>query len=234
MKWLSKINLIYGIAIMFVMVVLTVFVSWIGSVYGWGLNNILSADGIRWAVTNFIPNIPKSPIGLILLLMIAVSVAVESGLFHGFGKKSSLKQRRAVSIALAVALILLIVILLLLLPSNAVLLSPFGTISDSSFTRGFWMILCLAVIVVCNVYGYASGRFYNLKDCIDAHASLISFAAPYFVYLIVASQFMACIDYADILPTNNIMYVWIGRIIYFVPLVILIISWVCKDMKRGA
>ena len=43
------------------LMMLHAIVSWIGDIYGWGLNNLFSQAGIRWTVTYFMFNISCAP-----------------------------------------------------------------------------------------------------------------------------------------------------------------------------
>ena len=123
------------------LILLHAIISWIGNIYGWGLNNLFSQAGIRWTVANFIPNISQAPFAEIMLGLVAIGVATESGIFSAFGKNASLKQQRALSLAMLVLVLLVIIQASMVLIPNAILLSPFGTIADSPFSQGFYGIL---------------------------------------------------------------------------------------------
>mgnify|MGYP006329500617 FL=1 len=50
-RFLSRLPLTF-----FALTVVITVLSWVGNVYEWGVNNLLCADGIRWAVANIIYN----------------------------------------------------------------------------------------------------------------------------------------------------------------------------------
>jgi p-aminobenzoyl-glutamate transporter AbgT len=88
--------------------------------------------------------------------------------------------------------------LLLFLP-NAVLLSAFGTFSHSAFSKGFYGLLMCFAIMVGNVYGATVGRFVHMRDFVQAHVSIFSTLASYFVIVFLASQFIGCLEFTGIL-----------------------------------
>lgn len=183
-----------------VALVLLLFVSWVLSIYVDGVQGLLTTRGIRWMCSNIVPNFSTVPIASILLGLMAVSVLRASGILKAFRSHVSLKQRRALQITgVSVIVVLCLFSLLLLLP-DAVLLSAFGTIRHSAFSKGLFGLLACLAIFIGNVYGYTSGRFTTVRDFIQAHASIFSSVANYFVMLFLASQLVNCLDYTGILP----------------------------------
>ena len=183
-----------------VALVLLLFVSWVLSIYVDGVQGLLTTRGIRWMCSNIVLNFSTVPIASILLGLMAVSVLRASGILKAFRSHVSLKQRRALQITgVSVIVVLCLFSLLLLLP-DAVLLSAFGTIRHSAFSKGLFGLLACLAIFIGNVYGYTSGRFTTVRDFIQAHASIFSSVANYFVMLFLASQLVNSLDYTGILP----------------------------------
>ena len=180
--------------------ILLLFISWVLSIYVDGVQGLLTARGMRWMCANIIPNFSTVHIAKILLGLMAMSVLRASGILKACRSHISLKQRRALQITgVSVVVILCLFSLLLLLP-DAVLLSAFGTIHNSAFSKGFFGLLACLAIFVGNVYGYTSGRFTTMRDFIQAHASIFASVANYFVMLFLASQLVNSLDYTGILP----------------------------------
>ena len=201
------------------LILLHAIISWIGNIYGWGLNNLFSQAGIRWTVANFIPNISQAPFAEIMLGLIAIGVATESGIFSAFGKNASLKQQRALSLAMLVLVLLVIIQASMVLIPNAILLSPFGTIADSPFSQGFYGILCVTVIIVSNVYGLSSGRFFSLNDTIKAHVSLMTKCLPCFLSTILTAVLMGAVAYSHLMDVFSLTFALFSWVLYLLPFV---------------
>lgn len=199
------------------LILLHAVVSWIGDIYGWGLNNLFSQAGIRWTVTYFMFNISCAPFAEVMASLIAISVLTESGIFAAFSKKASLKQERALSLAMLVLFIILVVIACMVLLPNAVLLNPFGTLSDSPFSEGLLGIICVTMVVVGNVYGLASGRFFNLTDTIKAHVSLLIPCLPCFLSMILTAILMESMTYSNVIPMQSTLFSVLSWCLYLIP-----------------
>ena len=206
--------------------VLLLFVSWVLSIYVDGVQGLLTTRGIRWICSNIVPNFATVPIASMLLGLMAVSVLRASGILKVFRSHVSLKQRRALQITgVSVVVVLCLFSLLLLLP-DAVLLSAFGTIRHSAFSRGFFGLLACFAIFIGNVYGYTSGHFTTVRDSIQAHASIFSSVADCFVLLFLASQLVNSLDYTGILPLlgdDGTVLCWIRGLLYYVPLLLYVL-----------
>lgn len=180
--------------------VLLFFISWVLSIYVDGVQGLLTTRGIRWVCINIVPNFSTVHIAKMMLGLMAVSVLRASGILRAFRSHISLKQRRALQITgVSVVVVLSLFSLLLLLP-DPVLLSAFGTIHNSAFSKGFFGLLRCLGIFIGNVYGYTSGRFTTMRDFMQAHASLFAAMPNYFVMLFIASQLVNCLNYTCILP----------------------------------
>ena len=201
------------------LILLHAVVSWIGDIYGWGLNNLFSQAGIRWTVTYFMFNISCAPFAEVMLTLIAIGVLTESGIFGAFSKKASLKQERALSLAMLVLAIIIVVIACMVLLPNAVLLSPFGTLTDSPFSQGLLGIICTTVIVVGNVYGLSSGRFFNLTDTINAHVSLLIPCMPCFLSMILTAILMESMTYSNLISIPSTLFTVLSWCLYLIPFV---------------
>lgn len=206
------------------LILLHAIVSWIGNIYGWGLNNLFSQAGIRWTVANFIPNIAQAPFAEVMLGLITIGVATESGVFSAFGKNASLKQQRALSLAMLVLIMMIIIFACMVILPNAILLSPFGTIADSPFSQGLYGIVCVTAIIVSNVYGLSSGRFFSLNDTIKAHVSLLQQCLPCFISMILTAVLMGAIVYSQMMDVYSLAFVLISWFLYLLPFVAQIIQ----------
>ncbi len=191
------------VVIYFLLHVAVALCSWIISTHGGEARTLCSADGLRWAFSHFVSNISAAPWAELLLGIITVGIVTQSGILHSMSSQATLKQKRALSLALLVLLVEGVVLLCLLLPPAGVLLSPLGTITHSPLVRGWYGMLCLAVVVVSNVFALSSGRFVSLADTVEAHVALLHRCLPSIPPLIVLSQVVAALDYTHLLPAGS-------------------------------
>lgn len=164
--------------------------------YGWGCKNLMSGDGLRWFVSDFMDNIRHSPWDYILMLSISISILKESEIFNFRNKKIYLKQKKAYFlVGLLIAIIAALIIICYFLPGN-VLLNAFGSFKNSPLQHGLFPIIAIIIIILSLVYGYASGRFTGLDEIIRALVVLLMNISAYFVTFIIASQLYAIVLYS--------------------------------------
>ncbi|MCH5177620.1 MAG: AbgT family transporter, partial [Prevotellaceae bacterium] len=141
--------------LLLILIALLTILSWIGNVYGMDVQNLLSADGIRWAVGNILPNFNAAPIVATLISMMTLSIVIESDLLpviascftHRRRSRRTLKQRRAFQYAAIVFVAGILLILALTLPVGSVLLSAFGTFEGSPLQDGLYPLLLLLLFL---------------------------------------------------------------------------------------
>lgn len=210
----------------FTALVLLLFVSWMLSIYVDGVEGLLTPRGIRWMCSNIVANFASVHLAKMLLGLMAISVLRESGIFLAFRGHVSLKQKRALQITgIAVMVIVGLFSLLLFLP-KAILLSAFGTIRHSAFTKGLYGLLMCLGIFIGNIYGYTSGKFVSMRDFIQAHVAIFPIVSNYFVVLFLASQLVGCIEFTGVLSLlgnqEQILYLLRG-LLYNLPLLLYIL-----------
>jgi len=188
--------LFIAIAVLFVVLLVT---SWIVAVYDESVNALLSVNGFRWFFSNFVNNFGTVPLAEIIFGMLGISTLYESGILNITRKHVSLKQRNALKItSLGVGITLVLFLALMLMP-NAILLSVFGELYDSPFTRGLYGFIIVLFILAGNIFGYTSGKYVSFDDFFHAQIAIFSRIGNYFVILFLASQFVCCLEYTNLL-----------------------------------
>lgn len=200
-------------------IIVLALLSWIGNAWGWHINNLVSADGIRWIVSNITDNIEDGPIGLILLLMMAYSALIESGLLRMLRGRWTLKQRRALTLTTVVAILLLTLLLCLTFLGSGILLSPFGGLASSPLLDGILALFLVAVIILSDTFGYASGRFEGLADMIYADVYLIHHRSYYFMGYVLAAELCGCLRFAGLLDNDSFWSIPAQIALYLIPLI---------------
>ncbi|NMA75276.1 MAG: AbgT family transporter, partial [Bacteroidales bacterium] len=139
-----KQNSLHPVTLYFIIGVLIVVSSWIGSLYGLAaihpetgeivrVQNLLNPEGIRWFLRNVIANFTGfAPLGMVLVAMIGIGIAQHSGLIDACLRRvlKNRQPRRGVMLCLILLGILSNVIgdsgYILLIPLSAVLFSTVG------------------------------------------------------------------------------------------------------------
>lgn len=204
------------VPVLLLVLFLLAIISWIGSTWGWGMRNLVSADGIRWFVSNFIINIKESPVGVMFLTLLAIGAVNKSGMLVMFSRKWSLKQKRAFSITLLVAVLIVLLVLGLTFVGDGVLLSPFGSVENSPLLEGLIWIILVSLILLANIFGYTSGRFMTLADMLKADTSMICSGRYDFVVYIMVAEICGCISFTGLLP-NSIWGNFAQLFLYLLP-----------------
>ena len=241
----------YTPLILLLLIVLTAILSWLGSVYDWGLHSLLDAEGLRWMLTHVIENVRLSPWVEIVMGLCALSILAESGLPQVFTPRfwrrshRSLKKMRALQITtVCFVFVVLGTLYFVLMPSSS-LLSALGHFSQSPLYYGFYSLSVIVVTLLSVIYGYTSGRFLSLVDVVQAMVYMPVAVASYFITLFFAAQIVACRHYAlgislptlgqlltDGVPESSVLTtsadLLLFFIVYFIPLITSIFTKLVK------
>lgn len=211
--------------ILLALIVTTAVVSWIANVYGANCRNILSSEGMRWMVATIMYNFRMAPWHYVVMGAATVSMIAESGILSGFSKQKYLRQKRAyMLVAAALGFLITFAVILSLLPGN-ILLSAFGTFSNSALQRGLFPIIAFILYLLSIIYAYSIGRFNAVSDVVKATVSLPVRIADYFITLFVVSQLLAMILHAfflDFIPGQEwpMPVVILAILLYGIPLIL--------------
>lgn len=219
-KWIYAFPVIFSLAIIVVTVI-----SWLGSVYGWQMNNLISENGLRWFIANFMLNIKQAPWEYIILSSCTISIVKESDILNFKRKQIFLKQKRAYMFTVMTAVAIVIFIMAFMFMSGNMVLSAFGTFNNSPLQNGLVPIVLFFVILLSITFGYASGRFANFEEMVKAGVNLIANIAGYFVTFIIAAQLFAILNYVlfDAHVWNDKMmmiYYVVAFIIFWLPWIV--------------
>lgn len=180
---------------------------------------------MRWFVATIMYNFRLAPWHYVVMAAAALSMVIESGIISGFSKQKYLRQKRAyMLVATALALFVAFAVFLSLIPGN-ILLSAFGTFSNSALQRGLFPIIAFVLYLLSIIYAYSIGRFNAISDVVKATVSLPVRIADYFITMFVTSQLLAMILHAffiDFIPGQKwpIPVVILAILLYGIPLVL--------------
>lgn len=186
--------------------------SWIGSIYGLGeVQNLLSAEGIRWVLGHVVENYVQSPVlGIVLILFMGMGIVLRSGLydavkrFAGRNKLLSRKERRALTLAVGVLLLYFAMLVMsMFLPWNLYWNITGGWL-HSPFSKGLVYLLSIGIGLGGMVYGYVSDTFRHLSDVVEGMSSLIAERSFTFVSLFFIIQFFSSLEYTRLAEWMNV------------------------------
>ena len=237
-----KRNLPHPAIVYLVLLVLAVFVSWIGSVVeirtlgrsgGPMLQSLLSEQGIRWFVRNAASCMGNAPVGEAMMILVAVGAGKESGLFRALLHSMTLSPRERVSllISLITFVVIIVIILFGLFSGSNLLLGVTGAIKGGPLAHGAVFILMLALLLPSLIYGISTDTFHTASECVEALSSMIRVAASFLLTMLIAAQLIETVKYtrldalAGISP--GLMSV-LSFLIYWIPLPIIVLL----DQKR--
>lgn len=143
------------------------------------VRSLLGSGGIRWFFGTFVANLANPLLVWTVLLDIAASLCVGSGLWRGVktalwprsGRGAQRLDPQQKSGLRAVAFLLVVeiaVVLLLTVPPHAVLLSVTGRLFPSSFSASIVPIAAFVGVTISVGYGLFSGSFHNYRDIAGA------------------------------------------------------------------
>ena len=200
--------------------------SWIGCLAGLPVQNMLSAEGIRWLLQNLRPNVEASPCFAFFVLVMGLGVLRESGLSTDcrqlvchWRRSSALSRKRRQALSLA-ALSFFVYVWMLCLATfsrHEILLGVTGTLERSPFLAGWPFLLAVGASIPGGIYGLASGKFRGAADCIHGLSSLFAPMAVFFVYVFVMAQCMGMIAYIRLDAWSGVPMDVLSLCVYHVP-----------------
>lgn len=174
--------------------------SWVGSVYDWGTNNLLDARGQSWLFSSLLDNFRHAPLAEVVLVLLAVSLVRESGVPEAFTRRRhSLSERRALQFFLGYVLLSAIVVIALVAMSSPLVVSSLGTFRGAPLHRAAFPLVLLWLMGAALVHGFSSGRLGSPGEALRVSGRLLARSAPCFATLFFAAQLLAAVGY--VFPT---------------------------------
>lgn len=182
--------------------------SWLGSIYGIPLQNLLCADGVRWMLRHAVADFQASPVVCVLVLLFGGGIVVRSGLckalsqgvlhlsnFSGHSVRLSLRQRRSLMLAVFVLIVYVSMVLAGVYGSHGFLLGIKGDFTHSPLVAGLPILLSAGMGLVGGIYGFSAGSLQTVGDLLQGALMLISRAASTFVLMFLGSLWLSMLDY---------------------------------------
>ena len=146
---------------------------------------------------------PELPIGLVWLLL--GSMAYGSVRFCGIldvprkWKAMSFWDHFGLMVALAELLVIVVLMLLLTILPHAVLLGVTGNLYPSSFSKSFFLMVCLSVCFISVSFGVVSSRLRSLEEVCDCLVAGIVYTLPLWLIYILGIELYASLRFIFVL-----------------------------------
>lgn len=223
----------------FILLILVVMVSWIGSIVEMkhlggntdlSIRSVLGISGVRWAVRSAQECLSDAPIGNAVMLFMSIGVVKGCGLLRAalHFKNLSPKEQTSLYVGFATLIVCLVIIVLGLFAGSNLLLSVTGRLAGSPLYDGFVFLLMIAVSVPSLVYGFMSDNIRGLNDCMNAFACMAVPMTHFIITLLVASQLVQTLYYTNICQVAglNIQAMkYIAFIIYWIPMPVVLYKY---------
>ena len=215
------------VVVYLVLLLLLMLLSWMGDVYGWGVGNLLSREGLCWGCSHLTANVSEAPLGGLLLLIICISTLIESGLLAPRGKtrrKRSLRERKALQAVAVLVLLIVIVLGAMLVSASPLILSPLGRFSGSPLQHSALPLALLLLTLLALVYGISAGRFLSFGDVLRACVLFLIRYPTYVLSVFTGAQLLAALRYA--LPTlSATTFLTAEAVVYGLPLLLYLANY---------
>lgn len=196
-------TLLHPIFLFFLLIILTFFLSWIGSIYDWkGIESLIESDTIRWMLSHLRTQLFQEPwFGRILLLMIGVGMMEHVQLFGVLKRlfsrhKITRKEQRSLILSVGFLLIYGLLITSLLLLPFSLLRSITGSIEGSPFSQSISTFLMVGMIGTSVFYGFSVGTYRSLSSLYAGLSYGIAQHAPFLLASLLVLQFFILFQYA--------------------------------------
>jgi len=184
----------YAVILLLIAQVLLVLVSWLLSAsMTEGVHSLLSSEGIRWFVGQYVNMLASPLLVWLLLLSMAFGCIRSCGLSESNNRRANpfFRYRELAALRLSAIIVILYVLLILSMTviPHAVLLSATGSLLPSAFTRAIVPILSVGMILFSVTYGLSVGSFKSVHNIVNSLSNGIAWAAPLFVLYVLLLQF---------------------------------------------
>lgn len=186
-----------------VITVLLVGLSWLLSVVGEPVRNLLSPEGIRWIFSNASISFLNEEFSYCLQFVLIAGAFRASGLTRALGSllhwpgcvSATYRQRRALVFCGVGALVYVGILFLLVFLPHAVLLSATGYLFPSPFSEGLVWATTTGGMMIALVYGTMSNTLRTFQEVIHIFYAGLEYYAVWVVVALLAAEFYAALNY---------------------------------------
>ena len=156
------------------------------------IRSLLSSEGIRWMVGHFGDNLAGRGLVWLLLGSMAYGSVRFCGILDVPRKWKAMSFWDHFGLMVALAELLVIVVLMLLLTVT-------GNLYPSSFSKSFFLMVCLSVYFISVAFGVVSSRLRSLEEVCDCLVAGIVYTLPLWLIYILAIELYASLRFIFVL-----------------------------------
>ena len=190
------------VSLSFAALFLTLF-SWLFSLYGMDVQNLLSVEGLRWLFRYSLRQVQNNfPFLSVIMLGMTFGVFYHSGLLQVFQllfkrkmNMLSYKQHWGLQVSMLIGFIYLMLIVWGVFSPNGSLLSITGGLNHSPLIEGFAIWFSVGCSIVSALYGRLSGKFKNIYEIVSCVLQGVQFAVPFIVIIFILMHFALMCNY---------------------------------------
>ncbi|MCR5819573.1 MAG: AbgT family transporter [Bacteroidaceae bacterium] len=195
-------RLAHGLIIsLFCSMLLLILGSWVLSMVGVSVNNIISSEGLRWFFRQRFVPLETQVISVVLLIMICLGAITDSGLWKDLcllvnrnQRPLNMRQRRALFAVLVLLIFSIFAFIFLIMSPSAILLSVTGHLWPSPFFDGIIRGFVINILFLSIVYGISSGHMRTFSQTLSLlYIGIIKFAPWIIVTLLSLSLYSLCL-----------------------------------------
>jgi p-aminobenzoyl-glutamate transporter AbgT len=169
-----------------------------------GIESLVSAEGVRWAVRSSMKSLNEVPWGTIILVIIILGLLRGSGLKKALDglhnpTKLTLNQKRALLFALLALLCSAAILFVSVMSPWNLLLGVTGRLSSSPFMHGWLLLFFFNTLFISMAYGFIYGNYRSGIDVLTSLTDTFAYSVPGLVALVPASGIIPCMEYTGVL-----------------------------------
>lgn len=167
------------------------------------LRNLMTAEGVRWALRSSLNSVESAPWGVSMVLVAAYGAIKASGLTQLFGgllarRALTAVQRRAVVVASVMLLLYVVLLFVCTVAPWQFLLGATADVLVSPLIRGWLLVFFVGVLLVSLSYGYVYGNFRSAIDVLQGVGENAKIFIPALLSLLPATAMLSCMQYMGI------------------------------------
>lgn len=192
-----------------------------------GVNSLISAEGVRWALRSAETSLEAAPWGTALLCVVSFGLLYGSGLLHTIagvlcGDRPSANRRHAGLMSLVVLLVSLLLLFVCTIAPWHILMGVTSQLSTSPLFKGWLLLLFLITLFVSAMHGAVYGSYRISSDVMRSVCDMVAYFSPAFVAMLPASGVVPCLQYTGMLSvTDGTVVDILNTILYLFPFIYL-------------
>lgn len=223
-------NIRYYPAIFYTAILMAVWLlSWLLGIYEIvaddvnGVNSLISAEGLRWALRTAQASIASAPWAVAMLAVVSWSFIVGSGFWNSLAEllrlnRLSANRRKAFIMAVITLLVFVVVLAFAVFSPMRILQGVTSDIQFSPLTKGWALLMLVISILISVVYATMCGVYRSFNDMMQSVCKGVSAFVPALIAFVPASGILPCLQYVGFITDTSLLffYEWVLYVLPFI------------------